>query len=464
MNQSTNKQKVINEVLHAFLSMTHFETGWVFLTRSNRLELAADAGLPPALARDDKELMCGEDCTCVSRYKKGHLTQATSIIGCKRIEHALARGDEDIAGITHHATVPLKTPTQTYGLLNVAAPYQKEYKSELELLESVALQIGTALERIERFEQEERRSELLTRVHLFTKQMQETTHFNELESCFSNGLFALFQPDDVTWLNEGTAKEDSLSTTELAENISPSRSVYMNRETPFSVMEKEVFHLLLDYYMMTYKQLQLHRKEMDLARIEERSRLAQDLHDSVSQLLFSIVLTSQASRQLAHNEAVDEHIQYIYDVSSQALKEMRALIAKQKGDRLKEGLLAELTHYAGAIGIKLETESSGTTPIPYAIEETMLRIGQEALHNIKKHADSNEALIHLLKEKEHVNLIIKDEGKGFDRDAEALSPSFGIRGMKERAALYNGTMSLQSSPGEGTEINVTLPYGGDSVD
>jgi two-component system, NarL family, sensor kinase len=150
LNRGTNPAIVLSEVLKKLLHVTGLQTGWIFLIDdSGRFELAAKENLPPALTEKNYTPMCGGDCWCIDRYNDGRLDKATNIIECKRLEDAIERKAGDTRGLTHHATVPLKAGDEKFGILNVGSPYKKHFTNgELALLESVALQIGTALKRM----------------------------------------------------------------------------------------------------------------------------------------------------------------------------------------------------------------------------------------------------------------------------------------------------------------------------
>ncbi|MGG3467257.1 GAF domain-containing sensor histidine kinase [Neobacillus pocheonensis] len=150
LNQGTDLQSILSEVLKKLLSVTGLQTGWIFLIdHAGGFELTARENLPPALSERNYAPMCSGDCWCINKYNKGRLDKATNIIECKRIEDAIEKGLGDTCGLTHHATVPLKVGNEKFGLLNVGSPYKTRFNhEELALLESVALQIGSALKRI----------------------------------------------------------------------------------------------------------------------------------------------------------------------------------------------------------------------------------------------------------------------------------------------------------------------------
>ncbi|MBM7691967.1 two-component system NarL family sensor kinase [Peribacillus deserti] len=151
LNEGTDLRGVLHDVLTMLLSITEFKTGWIFLIdKKGKNELAAYENLPSALTRDDFKPMCSNNCWCVSKFMRGTLDRATNIMECKRLEDAIHFNSGETFGLTHHATVPLRAGDEAFGLLNVASPHKSQFnKNELDLLESVAYQIGTAIKRIQ---------------------------------------------------------------------------------------------------------------------------------------------------------------------------------------------------------------------------------------------------------------------------------------------------------------------------
>ena len=136
--------------LYKLLEGTLFETGWIFfIDEKGKQQLIAHENLPNALKQNDCRHLEKGGCWCVSRFQNGELKKASNIIECKRIVNARKMSNEDSGGITHHATVPLQSGQESFGLLNVATPNMTRFSDgELALLESVAFQIGSAIKRI----------------------------------------------------------------------------------------------------------------------------------------------------------------------------------------------------------------------------------------------------------------------------------------------------------------------------
>ncbi|MEW9109256.1 MAG: GAF domain-containing sensor histidine kinase [Cytobacillus gottheilii] len=205
------------------------------------------------------------------------------------------------------------------------------------------------------------------------------------------------------------------------------------------------------------KRIHLTRLEQEAALSAERNRLARDLHDSVNQLLFSLSLTARGGAEIAENTETKETFTYIQDLAQEALQEMRALIWQLKPHGLENGLISALTTYSEMIGIRLHTTVQGLICLSEQMEAALWRIGQEALANSKKHSGESDVYLVCEVDSESIFFQIRDEGTGFHYDQKALIPSLGLKSMKERAEQMHGSFQLKSSPGDGTDIIITLP-------
>jgi signal transduction histidine kinase len=151
LNEETDLKTMLDGALRELIDNTSFETGWVFfINEAGEHEMAAHYQLPPSLKKRECHYLEDGSCWCVRAYQKGHLQTATNIFVCSRLEKAQLEFPGENNGITHHATMPLISGAESFGLLNVASPNREEFdKDELALLESVAFQIGSTLKRIE---------------------------------------------------------------------------------------------------------------------------------------------------------------------------------------------------------------------------------------------------------------------------------------------------------------------------
>lgn len=151
LNEETNTQTMLDGALKLLIDHSEFDTGWIFfVTHEGKHELISHYSLPEDLSKDNCSYLCEGKCWCVRKYQKDELKTATNIVMCTRLEQANRNRTIDERQLTHHATMPLISGEESFGILNVASPHRREFtKSELDLLESVAFQIGSTLKRIE---------------------------------------------------------------------------------------------------------------------------------------------------------------------------------------------------------------------------------------------------------------------------------------------------------------------------
>lgn len=192
--------------------------------------------------------------------------------------------------------------------------------------------------------------------------------------------------------------------------------------------------------------------------LEERKRLARDLHDSVNQKLFSISLIARGlSHQLAdQDENCKKGIRDIGQLAQDALTDLRNLIWQLQPIDTEQDFLELLQGYGEKIGLCVSIECYGEdVDLTDSVVEGMLRIGQEALNNVKKHSGTDQARIRFDISHEELKLEIADQGRGFELNSSLPHfRSFGIRNMQERAAQMGGEVSICSAPGRGTTVTL----------
>ncbi|MBO0778510.1 MAG: sensor histidine kinase [Ktedonobacteraceae bacterium] len=207
----------------------------------------------------------------------------------------------------------------------------------------------------------------------------------------------------------------------------------------------------------------LYEQAQELASLQERQRLARELHDSVSQALYGISLGAHTAQEALENdpEQARASLAYVISLTEAGLAEMRALIFELRPESLEnEGLVAALikqvavlrTRYQLTVDASLDEEPA----ISLELKHTLYRIAQEALHNIVKHARATTVTLRLSQQEHELRLQIRDDGKGFD-PANPFPGHFGVRSMQERAIKTGGTLTIKSAPQQGTDIEVRLP-------
>ncbi len=217
---------------------------------------------------------------------------------------------------------------------------------------------------------------------------------------------------------------------------------------------------LADDLVAANQQLQSYNRQLgQLAVARERNRLARELHDSVTQTVFSMNLASQSAALLLEKDPgrVDEQLLHLRQLAASALEEMQTLIAELRPEAVRQGLAAALRRHlnGGSIpeGLSISLEVQGDGSLEPQEEQNLFRIAQEALNNIVKHAQASQANIHLLLG-DAPCLEIQDQGRGFDLSQAYHAGRVGLSSMQERAAEIGWQLYIQTTPGAGTILRV----------
>jgi NarL family two-component system sensor histidine kinase LiaS len=204
----------------------------------------------------------------------------------------------------------------------------------------------------------------------------------------------------------------------------------------------------------------LHTRQ-ELAAVEERNRLARDLHDAVKQQIFAAAMQIGAAKALLPDnpEAAANQLQEAETLSRQAQRELTALIQELRPAALgDQGLVAALRSYATdwsrQNGVPVEFKTQGERPLPLSTEQALFRVAQEALANVARHSQADQVELRLDWEKSAVILTISDNGRGFD--SQAQSNGYGLQGMRERLDALGGQLEIVSQPGQGATIRAEL--------
>ena len=246
----------------------------------------------------------------------------------------------------------------------------------------------------------------------------------------------------------------------------------LNVESPqiaaFTSEDVAVLETTADVLAGAINNARLYHRTQEAAVLEERNRLARDLHDSVTQQLFSMTLTAQAAR--AHLERnpprAAQQLERLQETAQAALAEMRALIFQLRPPALAEqGLVAALNQHVAAVSrrenLRIEMTVAGDERHARGAEQALYRIVQEALNNVVKHAAATHVRVNLEFGAEQVRLSVADDGVGIDSRRDAAPPGgdrhLGLIGMRERAAELGGMMELRARPRGGTEVIVVVP-------
>jgi two-component system NarL family sensor kinase len=355
LNGAVNVGEALNATLEQVAALLGLSAGWIWLTdpASGRFYSAAARDLPPFLREPVR--MTGKSCWCIKAFNDGELTAGNiDVMECSRLRAAVAERDRArTRGLRYHASIPLYFGDRPLGIMNVAAPaWRRLTRRELDLLSTIASQVGVAVER--------------------ARLAGETVH---------------------------------------------------------------------------------------VARVEERTRLAREIHDTLAQSLTAIGLQIEAAIDgLAGGSPSRPPLQRALELSRSALDDARGSIRQLRSagaPPLSEALSAMAHAFAAETGIRVQVRSAGLASLPPGHESEVLRIAAEALTNVRKHARATDVEIMVTTRAGRLQLEVADNGRGFN--PRSRTGGFGIVGMRERASRLGGRLRIsRASRKPGTRVTLVL--------
>ncbi|MBX2999584.1 MAG: GAF domain-containing protein [Caldilineaceae bacterium] len=432
-------------------------------------------------------------------------------------------------GYRSAAIIPLLSKQQVQGVLSAASRQPRTFKpQDVELLTSIGRQIGIAIENARLYETEQRRAEQFRVIGEMGRNITSILNVDDLltqmtqliQSTFNYyhvGIGLVVDQDIVYQVGAGTLWQESghrfspgrlkigkegisgmvAATGELylapdidqepsyirlegsrarSELVLPIKAkgqvigvldVQEDTINAFDDVEVTVLQSLANQAGVAIENARLYEQAQQLAVLEERQRLARDLHDSVTQALYGATLYAEAAARLldaGNTQVAAEHLRNLRDTAHEALGEMRLLIFELRPSVLEaEGLAAalhaRLEAVEGRTGLGTEITVEGIEKLAPDIEEGLYWICQEVLNNTLKHAKANHVklALHLQPEERVVRLCIEDNGIGFDLETARRSGGWGLRGIEERVELMTGTLLIESAVNAGTKIHVKVP-------
>jgi signal transduction histidine kinase len=233
----------------------------------------------------------------------------------------------------------------------------------------------------------------------------------------------------------------------------------------FTDEDLEVIEMLAAHAAVAIENARLYERSRELSVVEERNRLARDLHDVVVQTLFGVVLTADAATLLVERDpaGAKAELERLKSLAHEALRELRSLVFELRpADLGEEGLAATLRKHVDVLnrvhGLRIELVVDGEPePDPaHAIE--VFRIVQEALNNAQRHAAAATITVTIAHERDGLVVRVADDGAGFEPDAPGVrGRRLGLTSMEERAAAIGGTLRIESARGAGTTVTLELP-------
>jgi signal transduction histidine kinase/ligand-binding sensor protein len=239
----------------------------------------------------------------------------------------------------------------------------------------------------------------------------------------------------------------------------------LNKPSEITQEDMRIIDLFADQAAIIIEYVRLQNQAEQLLVLEERQRLARELHDSVTQALYSVTLYADAARMAFSAkkwETLESNLQEVRNMAREAMYDMRLLVFELhpfmlETEGLASALRARLAAVEGRAGLKTEVLVEGERRLPIAIEEELYRIAQEGLNNVVKHAKAREVQINIQFDENLVSLEMIDDGQGFEKETASQSGGFGLQGIRERTQQLGGSLEIESAPTKGTRLKVRIP-------
>ena len=271
---------------------------------------------------------------------------------------------------------------------------------------------------------------------------------------------------DVTETRTPSPKPESLLAVPLQiEGLSIGAMNVADKKGGFTEDDVRILGLLADVAAIAIENARLRENAERLAIVEERQWLARELHDSVTQAMYSVTLYAEAARMAllaGKHDVATENLQELQEMAREALFNIRLLIFDLhppilEGQGLAAALQIRLASVESRAGLRAEMRADGDRRLAISIEEELFRIALEALNNVVKHARAQHVTVDLRFEEQRVCLEISDDGMGYDPAVAKGSGGLGLRGMQERAQRIGGTLEIVGVLGKGTTVKVQAP-------
>jgi signal transduction histidine kinase len=525
VSQSLDLENILCSSLDMILQATALESGCIYLLdeRTAILSIVASRGIKPDLKNKINDSEIGEICSA-----KVIESGEPLIVNDISLDDQFAKAGLGPGDFLSIVVVPLHSKRKIVGTVSLISKDLREFHAdEVQLLLSVGRQIGVAVENASLFQAQQRRAEQFRVIAEVGRQITSITNIDEvlervvrlIQQSFGydhvaiatiEGDYAVyrvgagrlwddpefdFSPSRLRIGDEGITgrvaasgepiylpdvrldpgyveMKGSGTLSELTVPVKVKGKVIgvldaqSQRPNAFDESDQVVLQSLADQAAVAIENAQLYKQAQQLAVVEERNRLARELHDSVTQALYGITLHAEAAyRQLKADQAelANEQLSELRNTAQEALREMRLLIFELRPSVVElQGLVPALKARVEAVeeraGMGVEIDLDESLELSDKVQDGLYRIAQEALNNALKHAKANQIKLHLKGTRASVILEIEDDGIGFKPEDKIEGGGLGLDGIIERAELLGGDLVIDSLPEKGTTIKVEVPY------
>ena len=524
VSHSLDLEEILCNALAQVLRAVDLDTGGIYLydEKSGSLYVAAQHGFKPDFIKEINNLEIGEGFS-------GQVMESGQPLIIRDIsrDSRLSRGIVKEAGLTSLAVVPLCSKQKTLGTLFLISHDLRDFdEEEMRLLISAGQQIGVAVDNAFLFAAQQRRAEQfrviaevgrqITSIMDIDQVLDQVVKLVQKAFGYEHVAIAMLEEDYAVYrVGAGRLWEDpkfNFNPSRLkigAEGVtgrvaSTGQALYLpdvredhgyvemkgsgtlseltvpikvkgkvigvldaqsDRLNAFDDSDLMVLQSLADQTAVAVENAQLYKQAQQLAVVEERNRLARELHDSVTQALYGITLHAEAAyRQLEAQrpDLANEQLSELRSTAQEALREMRLLIFELRPSVVEmQGLVPALRARLEAVeeraGLRVEMNLDEHLDLSDRVQDGLYRIAQEALNNALKHAKANQIILNLSGTLSKVTLEIFADGLGFKPDEAIEGGGLGLDGIIERAELLRGELTIDSWPGKGTTIRIEVP-------
>jgi len=518
VSRSLDLDEVLNDALDKTLEVIGLKAGGIYLLQkdANAATIATYKGLDAEFVAEIDRLAVGEGFSG-RVIETGEPLVVRDLSSDPRLTRPVVRK----AGFHSAAIFPLISSGKVLGSLFVITRDYHDFTSqEMELLSSIGHQVGVAVDNAQLFAQAEERMQELAALyradeelyrHLELDQVLQTlvevavnilqadksslmvwdAHQERLvakAACgFSPETMAQmsFAPDEgsvgrVIANGETVIVEDIYADSRIAWRITEAEGIRSFMHVPieiegrlfgvfnanyvqpraFGPEEQRLFTALAQRAALAIENAQLYGQAKQVAVFEERQRLARELHDAVTQTLFSASLIAEVLPRLWEMKPDEgrERLRELHELTRGALAEMRALLLELRPAALEEAELIDLMRQlaesvTGRARVRVTLDLGPECPLPPEVKVALYRIAQEALNNVAKHAEADRATVRLHCRPEWVELDISDDGRGFTPGHVSVD-NLGLGIMRERASAIGAELTIESQEGQGTQVSV----------
>jgi len=512
LNEANDVSEAMAVILPKLSDILGLSTAWAFRydpKRSVFVEVGA-SGLPPALAQGDACALKNGWCECQDQFHRGALHKAVNIVRCSRMNKTTG----DKGGLVYHASIPLRSKGQPFGILNVAASGHAIFTEQaLTLLGAIGAQVAVAMDRAGLFADERKRTAQLRALSDVSKQlismidpariMQEAVErFVDILAYQACGITV--QTTDqgtdshkeliaVAHAPTAVASDEYHYSDDVSDILLPEseRLVLANAQSSlcvqiphtdyelrvesdnrnaFSELDEDLLLVFAGHFSAVLENAKLYQQSLQDAKWLERRKLAADLHDAVSQRLFSATLLIKSTGVLLERQSertdlttVKSIVERIQDLISQSQNEMRSLIeALRPSD--ERGLVFSMRERLAPLqlqsAMRIHFHADTHPALPAYQREALLCVVDEATHNALRHGKAKNIYITVSFLECCLTVTIRDDGTGFASNHVSLG--LGTTTMYDRMAAIGGRLHIRSQIGHGTTVMAELLLTGDA--